>query len=288
MTRILKSKDKKGFTLIELLVVIAIIAILAAILFPVFAKAKSRAQQSTCQNNLKQLSLAMIQYAQDYDEVLPPYFYKYGNVSYWWATPKPDANNVSIIDSYIKSTKVASCPANPPGRKYTYGYNTYLGSIYDSAKANPGVYDANHPKAASVSGVARVANQILIADSHNGGPSGFTEYPYIPYSTQPRTTPPTIVSVDGYDNVNGTCLNCTVTDPGTSKEVTTGVHNGSVCVAFLDGHVKAMSPSKLIPAAWDIKTPPTDPTVETTNDRILNYYWWQRDNATAKDVNELE
>jgi prepilin-type N-terminal cleavage/methylation domain-containing protein len=65
-------KGKKGFTLIELLVVIAITAILAAILFPVFAKAREKAKQSTCQSNLKQIGLAMIQYAQDYDDFLSP------------------------------------------------------------------------------------------------------------------------------------------------------------------------------------------------------------------------
>ena len=63
---------RKGFTLIELLVVIAIIAILAAILFPVFAKAREKARQTTCLSNQKQLNLAVLSYAQDYDEILTP------------------------------------------------------------------------------------------------------------------------------------------------------------------------------------------------------------------------
>src|SRR5438093_9492423 len=63
--------DRSGFTLIELLVVIAIIAILAAILFPVFGRARENARRSSCQSNLKQLSLGMLQYTQDYDERFP-------------------------------------------------------------------------------------------------------------------------------------------------------------------------------------------------------------------------
>ena len=61
---------KKGFTLIELLVVISIIATLASILFPVFARARAKARQITCLNNVRQLSMAIFMYAQDYDEVL--------------------------------------------------------------------------------------------------------------------------------------------------------------------------------------------------------------------------
>ena len=63
---------QSGFTLIELLVVIAIIAILAAILFPVFAQARENARKSNCQSNLKQIGTGILMYAQDYDEVSPP------------------------------------------------------------------------------------------------------------------------------------------------------------------------------------------------------------------------
>lgn len=66
---------RKGFTLIELLVVIAIIAILAAILFPVFAKAREKARQASCLSNIKQLSLGVVMYTEDYDQTYPPASY---------------------------------------------------------------------------------------------------------------------------------------------------------------------------------------------------------------------
>jgi prepilin-type N-terminal cleavage/methylation domain-containing protein/prepilin-type processing-associated H-X9-DG protein len=94
-------KFRRGFTLIELLVVIAIIAILAAILFPVFAKAREKARQTSCLSNLKQLGLAITQYTQDYDENLPNS--TLNGVGSWRY----------MIYSYVKSTGVYKCPSNP-------------------------------------------------------------------------------------------------------------------------------------------------------------------------------
>src|SRR5262249_28725078 len=79
---------RNGFTLIELLVVIAIIAILAAILFPVFAQAREKARQTTCTSNVKNLGLAVMMYAQDYDETYPPLWYQ-ANDGHWPNTVRP-------------------------------------------------------------------------------------------------------------------------------------------------------------------------------------------------------
>jgi prepilin-type N-terminal cleavage/methylation domain-containing protein/prepilin-type processing-associated H-X9-DG protein len=89
---------RKGFTLIELLVVIAIIAILAAILFPVFAKAREKARQSSCASNLKQIGLGFMQYAQDYDEKL-------------FGARLPREGWTGAISPYIKNTQIFGCPS---------------------------------------------------------------------------------------------------------------------------------------------------------------------------------
>lgn len=99
--------QRRGFTLIELLVVIAIIAILAAILFPVFAKAREKARQSSCLSNLKQIGLGFMQYAQDYDETMPTDWVdpsmtnNFGNRYSWRA----------MLTPYIKNTQIFSCPS---------------------------------------------------------------------------------------------------------------------------------------------------------------------------------
>jgi prepilin-type N-terminal cleavage/methylation domain-containing protein/prepilin-type processing-associated H-X9-DG protein len=99
----------KGFTLIELLVVIAIIAILAAILFPVFASAREKARQAVCNSNLKQIGIAIALYSQDYDEYLPPASY---NDPAQPVNPGPTAW-MYLIDPYIKSNIAESASGNP-------------------------------------------------------------------------------------------------------------------------------------------------------------------------------
>ncbi|MBC7287500.1 MAG: DUF1559 domain-containing protein [Armatimonadetes bacterium] len=112
---------RKGFTLIELLVVIAIIAILAAILFPVFARAREKARQASCQSNIKQIALGILMYAQDYDEILP------SNAVF---PPSGAIRWPALVMPYVKNADLFTCPSEktvaiggtPLGNSESSGY----------------------------------------------------------------------------------------------------------------------------------------------------------------------
>jgi prepilin-type N-terminal cleavage/methylation domain-containing protein/prepilin-type processing-associated H-X9-DG protein len=144
---------KRGFTLIELLVVISIIALLAAILFPVFAKARENARRASCQSNLKQVGMGLLQYTQDYDETTPLLHY-YGNSNYRW---------IEFIQPYVKSAQIFNCPDD------TYRFVPYTPNDY----LKPGSYALNvayFPGGAACGGTPPCS---LMDDSHSYGvPAG--------------------------------------------------------------------------------------------------------------------
>jgi len=116
---------RKGFTLIELLVVIAIIAILAAILFPVFARAREKARQASCQSNVKQLALGILMYASDYDELLPyccvptaRAFSQNMDRLPWWRPANVAVTDIrykGLVEPYIKNRELWGCPSSRRG-----------------------------------------------------------------------------------------------------------------------------------------------------------------------------
>jgi prepilin-type N-terminal cleavage/methylation domain-containing protein/prepilin-type processing-associated H-X9-DG protein len=124
---------RRGFTLIELLVVIAIIAILAAILFPVFAQAREKARQTTCTSNIKNLGLAVMMYVQDYDDTYPPLWYQVGD-GHWPNTIRPYIGQAGSDATGKKWTKgIMVCPSSGgfnPGWSYAMSEEF---SVYESS-----------------------------------------------------------------------------------------------------------------------------------------------------------
>jgi prepilin-type N-terminal cleavage/methylation domain-containing protein/prepilin-type processing-associated H-X9-DG protein len=144
---------QKGFTLIELLVVIAIIAILAAILFPVFARARENARRSSCQSNLKQIGLGALQYAQDYDEKF--HHYSLSGVGGWQNALQP----------YIKSTQLYFCPSRTVSDQYAYGYNYY--------------YLGNGTTSTSLASVTNSAETVMFCDAGKSDAPADVSYSHV-------------------------------------------------------------------------------------------------------------
>ena len=163
-------RKTRGFTLIELLVVIAIIAILAAILFPAFAKARESARRASCSSNLKQIGLALMQYSQEYDERLPGGAENGGN--YAWSY---------VIQPYVKSTDLFRCPSNTNSGQFMQETNNTIplsyvgngdgnnGNVNDMGGLTPlNNWDPNAGGGAALSSLVSPSQLILVYESNTG------------------------------------------------------------------------------------------------------------------------
>ncbi|HEY3329002.1 MAG TPA: DUF1559 domain-containing protein [Capsulimonadaceae bacterium] len=137
------SSGQRAFTLIELLVVIAIIAILAAVLFPVFATAREKARQSTCASNQKQLGIAFLSYVNDYDEMLPSGIPATSSGSGFFATGQMGCGWAGEVYDYLKARGVYGCPSDANvvttgnNQSCSYSYNSYIAGLNVSKIPEP-------------------------------------------------------------------------------------------------------------------------------------------------------
>jgi prepilin-type N-terminal cleavage/methylation domain-containing protein/prepilin-type processing-associated H-X9-DG protein len=210
-----------GFTLIELLVVIAIIAILAAILFPVFAQAREKARQATCQSNLKQIGIAIMMYEQDYDEQMMPGAAPFAFNRLWYDLAQPyikmAVQRTPNATSYNFDGTIYLCPTAPTptqdqqNLKRPYGYNYFYlgGTLSGSATAVVPTF--------SMASVEAPANTIRVVETWRIRPntSGLID------------SPPGIGSAFAYPP---STANASFIFPR-------GWHNGMNTVAWCDGHV---------------------------------------------------
>lgn len=247
---------KRGFTLIELLVVIAIIGLLAAILFPVFVRARENARRSTCQSNLKQIGLGLTQYTQDYDERFPPS-----------ATTGPTMVNGEtlatgaiwhlLVQPYVKSSQIFACPSNT--RKNTRlgrtgstaanfigisyicngkGDNTGGLSTYESGGTSPmNRVDTNLPGGVPLSRVAMPA-QVILVHENKGSSTGEMIW----------NTSEILYTGAGTVDFQG--------------------HLGTTNFLFCDGHVKAMKPTATY---WPLNLWNITNTKSATSDSYQGY-----------------
>ncbi len=204
---------RRGFTLIELLVVIAIIAILAAILFPVFGRAREAARKTSCASNLKQIGTALAMYRGDFDELNPLNAFGDGSGTY----TMPDGVSTGqyvlwhhVLHPYVRNYGIFNCPSNsytaPPEAVSGYRGQYVLSFGYGMNPTTGGIADAF---------VARPADLVLLADSRY-------------YRTRPNMGSNDAAYVNDLSVCNSSPMN--------------PLHNNTVNVAFYDGHVKGGRP----------------------------------------------
>jgi prepilin-type N-terminal cleavage/methylation domain-containing protein/prepilin-type processing-associated H-X9-DG protein len=233
--------NRRAFTLIELLVVIAIIAILAAILFPVFARARENARRSSCQSNLKQIGLGMMQYTQDYDEHMPAGFLTNTGVPYPDGVARTFQSWRVAIFPYVKSVQVFNCPSADSilewkgqykitQAAYAYNWRAPVGT----GITNVGIHMGNNDTVgANLAAIEDVAGTIFVTE----GSSALTRFNANFFPTEANLTS-SGACVDSTNYSESICLRAP--------------HMDTMNTLFVDGHVKAMQWKTILGSKTDI------------------------------------
>lgn len=215
---------RRGFTLIELLVVIAIVAILAAILFPVFAKAREAARKTSCLNNLKQIGIAVMAYTQDYDEVYPYDAFAIGGSTAGVANiPVDPFHWPGRIQPYVKNVKIFQCPSSVPSTG-TVPVDQLLGYW-----SNGPVFATSAYTGQSMAALTAPADIVMCYDDL--GKNNRNQVVFRPFWS-------------GTNVSDGGSFNWMV-----SGNYRNGPHNDVINTLFADGHAKALKNRALAAAA---------------------------------------
>jgi len=267
-----RTTAKSGFTLIELLVVIAIIAILAAILFPVFAQAREKARQSTCLSNEKQIGLAVLSYAQDADETIVQSEYLYKTNGSGAAAGYGDYDNVKWMDAiqpYVKTNGIFNCASESFEKAQAQPYKTAnkraaaapaggpefgsygISNAYYNGLSTDSTRRSVHPASgAPLASIQNPSNTVLVAEVNHWDASNLrADFGWATDATQPSsaiTTKDPIVAPD--DNAAGAA--------GIVQR-----HQGLSNILWADGHVKPANLRQLC-----------KPLPVTVNGSTLNLY----------------
>jgi prepilin-type N-terminal cleavage/methylation domain-containing protein/prepilin-type processing-associated H-X9-DG protein len=263
-----RQKRHGAFTLIELLVVIAIIAILSAVLFPVFAKAREKARQTDCASNEKQLGIAFLQYAQDSDEAYPS--------GIWDASNTAGRGWGGQLYPYVKSAAAFTCPDDIPANgnpSISYCYNTALVTRITTTQVATVPYQST---------LTSPAHTILLFETRGGT--------WIPATDAPGAGGTYSPSGEGLNGPN----NGLVYDTGyffgqtgnlNQSYAPTGRHTDMSEYLFCDGHVKAIN-GRDVSAGWAAPSNLAMPmTSSTTTPGTWNTSPWNASGADVYNVN---
>lgn len=232
---------RRGFTLIELLVVVAIIAIITAVLFPVFMQAREKARQATCISNERQLGMAILQYLQDYDDMYP-WSYMHGAIeSYWPLIVSPYARGYSGMSG----GGIISCPdAKVTGQSYST--NAQVIGLFGPPTDGVNYFQAVVP----MSMVQDPSSIILLGDAITDPPS------YTNRSAMEFSYPHPALIKDHTSDFTWTGEWAVTDTDGYNNKQIGWRHQGGANFAYCDGHAHWSKRTELTDANWDVRCLP--------------------------------